>query len=218
MRERAAMALDRMRRAGATTLLVSHEEELIRRLADEVWWLHEGKLAGRGDPEEILAAYRKHVAARLRAWGETRHPAALPARAPRRRPRRDRARRNHRRERPARPWSGAAANSPWSRVTRAIPRSRGRPGGRHHDPHPHRPERLRHQHRTGTSEARPVRRRRHARSDASPSAANCAPASTPSPWRPTIPTASGTTGWRTPWPSRSATPATPRASRICVPR
>src|SRR4029077_16904881 len=71
VRERAAVALDRIRRAGATTLLVSHEEELIRRLADEVWWLHQGKLAGRGDPDEILAAYRKHVSAQVRAWGET---------------------------------------------------------------------------------------------------------------------------------------------------
>ena len=34
VRERAAVALDRIRRAGATTLVVSHEEELIRRLAD----------------------------------------------------------------------------------------------------------------------------------------------------------------------------------------
>jgi lipopolysaccharide transport system ATP-binding protein len=28
-------------------------------------------LAGRGDPEEVLAGYRKHIADRLRAWGET---------------------------------------------------------------------------------------------------------------------------------------------------
>ncbi|HYW43733.1 MAG TPA: Wzt carbohydrate-binding domain-containing protein [Bryobacteraceae bacterium] len=69
-RERAAITLDRMRRAGVTTLLVSHEEELLRRLADEIWWLDEGKMAGRGDPQEILGQYRKHIAQRLRAWGE----------------------------------------------------------------------------------------------------------------------------------------------------
>jgi lipopolysaccharide transport system ATP-binding protein len=78
VRERAAVALDRIRRAGATTLLISHEEELIRRLADEVWWLHQGKLAGRGDPEEVLAAYRKHVATKLRAWGESITPPVAP--------------------------------------------------------------------------------------------------------------------------------------------
>jgi lipopolysaccharide transport system ATP-binding protein len=70
MRERSAIALDRLRRSGTTTLLVSHEEDLLRRLADEIWWLHDGRLAGRGDPEEMLAAYRKHIAARMRAWGE----------------------------------------------------------------------------------------------------------------------------------------------------
>src|ERR1022692_3213358 len=78
VRERAAVALDRIRRAGATMLVVSHEEELIRRLADEVWWLHQGKLAGRGDPEEMLAKYRKHAAARVRAWGESVTPPLAP--------------------------------------------------------------------------------------------------------------------------------------------
>jgi homopolymeric O-antigen transport system ATP-binding protein len=71
VRARAAMALDRLRRAGATTLLVSHEDGLLHRLCDEVWWLHGGKLAARGHPVEVLTAYQKHIAARLRAWGET---------------------------------------------------------------------------------------------------------------------------------------------------
>ncbi len=71
VRERAAIAIDRLRRAGATILLVSHEEDLLRDLCDEVWWLLEGKLAGRGDPVEMLAAYRRHVSARLRNWGES---------------------------------------------------------------------------------------------------------------------------------------------------
>ena len=70
-RARAAVALDRLRRSGSTVLLVSHEEELLRRLADEIWWIHEGRLAGRGDPAEMLAAYGKHVAAKVRAWGES---------------------------------------------------------------------------------------------------------------------------------------------------
>jgi lipopolysaccharide transport system ATP-binding protein len=70
-REKVAMAFDGLRRAGRTVFLISHEEGLLRRLADEVWWLDRGRLAGRGDPEQVLAAYRKHIAARLRAWGET---------------------------------------------------------------------------------------------------------------------------------------------------
>ena len=71
VRERAAISLDRLRRGGTTTLLASHEEDLLRRLADEIWWVRDGRLAGRGDPGEVLAAYRKHVAAEVRAWGET---------------------------------------------------------------------------------------------------------------------------------------------------
>jgi energy-coupling factor transporter ATP-binding protein EcfA2 len=69
-RERAAIMLDRLRQAGTTTLLISHEEELLRRLADEIWWLDEGRLAGRGDPREMLAAYRRQVAENVRAWGQ----------------------------------------------------------------------------------------------------------------------------------------------------
>jgi len=77
-RERAAIALDGLRRAGTTVLLVSHEEELLRRLADEIWCLQDGKLAGRGDPGEMLGAYRKHVAERVRAWGSTTAAALSP--------------------------------------------------------------------------------------------------------------------------------------------
>jgi lipopolysaccharide transport system ATP-binding protein len=69
VRERVAVALDRMRRAGSTVLLVSHEEDLLRLLADEIWWIRDGRLGGRGDPEQMMAAYRQHVAARVRAWG-----------------------------------------------------------------------------------------------------------------------------------------------------
>ena len=71
VRRRASMALDRLRRAGTTVLLVSHEEDLLRDLCDEIWWLDRGKLAGRGDPAEMLPAYARHIAGRFRAWGET---------------------------------------------------------------------------------------------------------------------------------------------------
>jgi lipopolysaccharide transport system ATP-binding protein len=58
-----------MRRNGSTIVLVSHDEELLLRLADEIWWLQEGRLAGRGDPAETLAGYRRHIAQRVRTWG-----------------------------------------------------------------------------------------------------------------------------------------------------
>ena len=67
---KAAIELDRLRRAGVTALVASNDEELLRRISDEIWWLADGKLAGRGDPEEVLAAYRRDAARRLRAWGE----------------------------------------------------------------------------------------------------------------------------------------------------
>ncbi len=71
VRQRTAMSLDRLRRAGTTVLLVSHEEDLLRQLSDEIWWLDRGKLARRGDPAEVLSAYGCHILRRIRAWGET---------------------------------------------------------------------------------------------------------------------------------------------------
>jgi energy-coupling factor transporter ATP-binding protein EcfA2 len=71
VRCRAALALDRLRRAGSTILLASHEERLLLDLADEVWWLREGALAARGDPTETLAAYQRHIAQKEREWGES---------------------------------------------------------------------------------------------------------------------------------------------------
>jgi lipopolysaccharide transport system ATP-binding protein len=68
-RQRAAVALEQMRRANSTVLLVSHEEELLLQLADEVWWLDRGKLAGRGDPAVVLRAYAGHIARRARECG-----------------------------------------------------------------------------------------------------------------------------------------------------
>src|ERR1035438_90273 len=63
-------------RAGATGLLVSHEEELLLQLADEVWWLDGGTLAGRGDPAVMLRAYAGHIARRVREWGAAAAPVA----------------------------------------------------------------------------------------------------------------------------------------------
>jgi lipopolysaccharide transport system ATP-binding protein len=71
VRARAIMALDRLRQAGTTILFTSHDEELLLELADEVWWLRDGRLIGRGDPGEALDAYRSHVSQRLREWGKS---------------------------------------------------------------------------------------------------------------------------------------------------
>ena len=66
VRERAAVALDRMRRDGSTILLVSHDEELLRRLADEIWWLQEDVWrAGRsgGDVWPLIASISRSACA-----------------------------------------------------------------------------------------------------------------------------------------------------------
>lgn len=69
-RARAAMSLLLLRRQGTTILLVSHEEPLLRSLADEIWWLDGGRLAAKGDPGEVLAQYRRFVVERVRAAGQ----------------------------------------------------------------------------------------------------------------------------------------------------
>ena len=71
VRARAIMAIDRMRQAGATILFTSHDEELLLALADEVWWVRDGRLIGRGDPAEALDAYRSHISQRIHDWGKT---------------------------------------------------------------------------------------------------------------------------------------------------
>jgi homopolymeric O-antigen transport system ATP-binding protein len=45
-------------RGGATVVLVSHALESIREMCDRVVWLHEGQIAGDGDPDEVVEAYR----------------------------------------------------------------------------------------------------------------------------------------------------------------
>ena len=45
-------------RGGATVVLVSHALESVREMSDRVIWLHEGKIAGDGNPDEVVEAYR----------------------------------------------------------------------------------------------------------------------------------------------------------------
>jgi len=79
VRARTLSGLDRLRRAGSTILLASHEERLLEALCDEVWWLEAGTLAAKGDPSETLRKYRRAVAAKIRAWGDTIPPRLAPS-------------------------------------------------------------------------------------------------------------------------------------------
>ena len=68
-KSRAVAHLVRLRRAGATIILVSHDEALLESCADEIWWIRNGAFIARGDPSEVLSQYRRYVAEALRASG-----------------------------------------------------------------------------------------------------------------------------------------------------
>ena len=78
VRARTLAGLDRLRRGGATVLLASQEDSLLETMCDEIWWLDAGRIAAKGDPKETLAKYRRHVAERVRSWGETIPPRLAP--------------------------------------------------------------------------------------------------------------------------------------------
>ncbi len=59
-------ALLRERRHGGTLMVASEHEEHLASISDEMWWVREGKLALRGDPAEVLAAWRRFVSTELR--------------------------------------------------------------------------------------------------------------------------------------------------------
>src|SRR5258708_25098264 len=79
VRARTLPGLDRLRRAGTTVLLASHEDRLLETLCDEVWWLEAGEIAAKGDPKETMTRYRRFVADQVRAWGETIAPRPAPS-------------------------------------------------------------------------------------------------------------------------------------------
>ena len=77
-KSKAVAQLVRLRRLGATIALVSHDEALLESCVDEIWWIRSGALVARGDPSEVLARYRRHVAEALRASGENQLPRLSP--------------------------------------------------------------------------------------------------------------------------------------------
>jgi lipopolysaccharide transport system ATP-binding protein len=68
-KSQAVARLVQLRRAGATIALISHDEALLESCADEIWWIRDGALIARGDPADVLAQYRRHVAEALRMAG-----------------------------------------------------------------------------------------------------------------------------------------------------
>jgi lipopolysaccharide transport system ATP-binding protein len=62
--------LEELRRAGATVLVASSDEEFLLNSCDEVWWVRGGKLLARGAPQETLTEYRCQMARGMRAEAE----------------------------------------------------------------------------------------------------------------------------------------------------
>jgi ABC-type methionine transport system ATPase subunit len=79
VRARALAGIGRLRSGGSTVLIVSHELDLLQSLCDEIWWMHAGAIERRGDPREVLDAYREHIAEKVRAWGATLKSPLLPS-------------------------------------------------------------------------------------------------------------------------------------------
>jgi hypothetical protein len=52
---------ERVRRSGGVVIAASADPEMLRSLADEVWWLQGGELVQRGDTNEVIASYLRSV-------------------------------------------------------------------------------------------------------------------------------------------------------------
>ena len=61
-RERSQRRLDEMMSEGTSVLLVTHAIDQLVTIADRAIWLEAGRVAGAGAPDEVVAAYRAHVA------------------------------------------------------------------------------------------------------------------------------------------------------------
>ncbi|PIQ82924.1 MAG: teichoic acid ABC transporter ATP-binding protein [Candidatus Omnitrophica bacterium CG11_big_fil_rev_8_21_14_0_20_64_10] len=55
--KKSAERLDELRQRGATLILVSHDLEVLRRLTDEILWLHGGRVEAFGPSEKVIARY-----------------------------------------------------------------------------------------------------------------------------------------------------------------
>lgn len=72
-------SIERLRRRGSCVFLSSHDEQLLRSISDEVWWVDADGITASGDPAEVLPLYHRRTAERLRAAGKLQQPALDPA-------------------------------------------------------------------------------------------------------------------------------------------
>ncbi len=74
-RMRSRRDLTAARHRGATILLASFREELLRELCDEVWWVNADGVVARGDPAEVLDRWNKHT---VELWQEEQRDVPVP--------------------------------------------------------------------------------------------------------------------------------------------
>jgi ABC-type polysaccharide/polyol phosphate transport system ATPase subunit len=58
-RQKCQVRTENFRAAGTTTFLVSHSMETIKAMCSRVMWLDHGKLIAIGEPDKVIAMYRK---------------------------------------------------------------------------------------------------------------------------------------------------------------
>ena len=59
--------MESRRRSGESVVVRSSDPNLLRLIADEVWWMDNGSVQRKGHPEEVLAEYERAVLQELRA-------------------------------------------------------------------------------------------------------------------------------------------------------
>jgi hypothetical protein len=70
--------IGKLRRDNTQIFLRTHELELLRDLADEIWWVEAGAVVEKGHPDEILPRYLRAAAGKVRALGEGRSGEVAP--------------------------------------------------------------------------------------------------------------------------------------------
>jgi lipopolysaccharide transport system ATP-binding protein len=67
-RLQAESEIESARRNGNTILLASNDRALLRSLADEVWWIADGTVREKANPDEVLRNYERDVSEQYRAF------------------------------------------------------------------------------------------------------------------------------------------------------
>ncbi len=71
VREMACLDLEWLRRSGTTVLFASHDQPLLTRLCDEIWWFDRGRIAAKGDSRAVFPAYNRFVNEQLMAASDS---------------------------------------------------------------------------------------------------------------------------------------------------